>query len=224
MVRRISPSPKNQPLQAVQEGGHPLAPALSSANDPRSNSSGCRVESRVLPIVASVARGTHPGLHSLGCRVPRTRTSHPSGSRLGDYPIGIIPRPVAPKRPRKPSVPSRVQFNDRRDMSATAVEQMSGLRSRRPRQPLDGSRLRRTRSTTFASHRRHAGNVTFAAQVKSSMRNVLVARHVQFVQGRNRRPNQDCGSQPDPLPGSPIRPRLIVNALRTSHKISMACI
>ena len=92
------------------KSGHPLAPALSREKSSRRRLFLSRVERRISPMWAVSARGTRPGLRCPGYRARRARSSHPSGSRLRDDLGRSVPGPLAHPRPRKPSVPDRVQF------------------------------------------------------------------------------------------------------------------
>mgnify|MGYP007050316713 CR=1 FL=1 len=62
------------------------------------------------PLSDSNCPGTRPGLQHFGCRARRARSSHPSGSRLGTIREDSFPSPWRCQRPRKPSVPGRVQL------------------------------------------------------------------------------------------------------------------
>ena len=75
----------------------------------------------------------------------RARASHPSGSRLREDPQGLLPSPWRPRRPRKPSVPERVQLSCRHSRTPWRLNRNLACGHSGPRQPLRGSRPRRTR-------------------------------------------------------------------------------
>jgi hypothetical protein len=95
----------------------PISPRLVKRKNSRRRFFPSWAECLIPPIAVTIARGTHPGLHWLGYRAPRARTSHPSGSRLSERSARIRSRPLALESPRKPSVPDRVQLAGRRPQS-----------------------------------------------------------------------------------------------------------
>jgi hypothetical protein len=156
--------------------GRPLASPLSSQNGSvgdsslvGSNADCCRSRC-ALPVVRA------PVFNSwLSC--PADTFQSPIRIKAAGRLLTIRPWPLAHQHPRKPSVPNRAQFADRCDTTATTVEQIPGLRPRRPRQPVCGSRPGRTRPTMpLPLRRRCACSVTFAAAWPSPSRPSREAR------------------------------------------------